>query len=487
MSRGDRQHVGGRLYRWGPVLLVLLVLASAAATYRFDLGERWFGIERADPVDNPAAVAPPEGLDLPEPAPAPAVAEPLPPDAVLDALKVRRALGPRLTDRDLGKHVVAMVAPLGGDQPAFQVGSGVLTPASILKLVTATAALATVGPGATFQTTVVGGTTARDIILVGGGDPYLSSKPVGGDSTGTYPATRADVVTLARRTARALDKSGVTRVRLGYDDSLFAGPGDNPQWEPDYVPDGVVSPITSLWVDRGTDPDGFGRAADPALTAATAFSAALSRAGVTVVGQPTRTRAAAGAAQLAEVESAPLEQIVQQVLTVSDNEGAEVLLRHVGLSVSGDGSFAGGAAGVEQTLRRLDVPLDGAAIYDGSGLSRHDRLSPATVIGVLRVAASASHPELRSVVEGLPVAGFTGSLTNRFDTGEVDGRGRVRAKTGTLTGVHGLAGIAEDLDGNLMAFILVADRVALRNNTDAEAELDRAAAELGACHCGRSR
>jgi serine-type D-Ala-D-Ala carboxypeptidase/endopeptidase (penicillin-binding protein 4) len=85
------------------------------------------------------------------------------------------------------------------------------------------------------------------------------------------------------------------------------------------------------------------------------------------------------------------------------------------------------------------------------------------------------------------VAGFTGSSTNRFDTGDSAGRGRVRAKTGTLTGVHGLAGIAEDLDGNLMAFILVADRVTLRNNTDAEAELDRVAAELGACHCGRSR
>ncbi len=52
------------------------------------------------------------------------------------------------------------------------------------------------------------------------------------------------------------------------------------------MPDGVVSPITALWVDGGRSPTGYGRVSDPALTAATVFADALSRAGIQVVGAP---------------------------------------------------------------------------------------------------------------------------------------------------------------------------------------------------------
>ena len=128
------------------------------------------------------------------------------------------------------------------------------------------------------------------------------------------------------------------------------------------------------------------------------------------------------------------------MLEVSDNEGAEVLARHVGLAVADDGSFAGGAAGVRQTLAGLGVPLDGAVVHDGSGLSRANRLRTDTLIEVLRVAADPDHPELRAVLTGLPVGGFTGSLAVRFDDAVPAGVGRVRAKTGTLTGVRSLAG-----------------------------------------------
>ncbi len=85
---------------------------------------------------------------------------------------------------------------------------------------------------------------------------------------------------------------------------------------------------------------------------------------------------------------------------------------------------------------------------------------------------------------GLPVAGFTGSLAYRFDKGPDAGRGRVRAKTGTLSGVHGLAGVTTDLDGNVLMFVLLADRVRLEDTLDARSTLDQMAAALGACHCG---
>lgn len=479
MRGRDARHGGGRFLRWFPVLLVLAVLVAAAASYRFELGPRWFGLEGADPSTDPAAVAPPPGLELPaltEPAPVAATTNPAAPDPA----RVRRAIGTGLTDPDLGRHVLALVAPLGGGAPLLtRGGSGTAVPASVTKLLTTTAALSTLGPSHTFRTEVVTGGPGR-IVLVGGGDPFLGSRPAGATA---YPH-RADVVTLARHTAAALTADGTTRVRVGYDDSLFTGPAVNPHWPADYVPDGVVSPITALWVDEGREPTGYGRVADPSLTAATVFAKALARSGVDVVGEPTRRHASPHAPEVAGVDSAPLSEIVEEVLAVSDNEGAEVLAHQVGLATGGPGSFAGGVAGVRHTLRSLGVPLGGARLYDGSGLSRQDRLAPATLAAVLQSAADAGHPELRAVVTGLPVAGFTGSLSDRFDTGEPAGRGRVRAKTGTLTGVTALAGIATDREGDPMVFVLMADHVALLDATDARDALDRVAASLGACRCG---
>jgi len=476
------------LFLWGPVVLVLALLATAAATYRFGLGERILGIEPADPVDNPAQVAPPEGLDLPDPVTAQAVATPLAlTGSTIDSAAVRRAITPLLRDPDLGSHVSALVQPAGASTTLFRAGRGTVTPASTLKLLTTTAALEALGPATTFATTVVSGTTPGSIVLVGGGDPYLDSAPVKPeDADETYP-TRADIVTLADDTADALKTQGRTRVRLGYDDSLFSGPAVNPHWEKTYIPEGVVSPISALWVDRGLDASGEHHVANPTKSAVDAFARALKRAGITVVATPTRTTAPRDEAdQLASVESAPLSEIVQEVLTTSDNEAAEVLARQVGLAVEGTGSFAAGVAGVKKTLAGLGVPLTGATVYDGSGLSRDDRLDPATLLGVLRVAAAQMHPELRAVIDGLPVAGFSGSLADRFADGDPAGRGRVRAKTGTLTGVHALAGVAEDVDGDLMLVVLVADKVPTEDPEaadDARAALDRVAAALAGCHC----
>lgn len=478
MARGDRRHDTGAFGRWFPVVLVLAILASAGAAYRFDLGHRWFGTGEPDPDTAPAAVEPPEGLELPaltRPAP---VADPLHQGGALSPEKVRRAVDQFLRDRDLGKSVHAVVAGMGGGAPALSVGADPGMPASTTKLLTTTAALDTLGPDHTFETTVVGGGGDR-IVLVGGGDPFLARRP---DSSGGWPHG-ADILSLARRTAAALDHRGRGKVRVGYDDSLFTGPAENPEWRKSYVPDGVVSPITALWVDEGVDASGFGRVADPSAEAAAEFVRALERSGIRVTGTPVPERSHRGARVLARVTSAPLAQVVEQVLSVSDNEGAEVLARHVGLAVSGKGSSAAGTDAVLSTLRRLGVRTDGATVYDGSGLSRKDRIDPDTLVDVLRVASSRNHPDLRAVVTGLPVAGFTGSLAFRFDDAPAAGRGHVRAKTGTLTGVSALAGVATDLDGVPMVFALIADRVKLRDTLDARDDLDDLAAALGACHC----
>lgn len=492
MPQGDASHTVARkrgrrraLLFGLPLLAAALVAALALVDGRLTI--QWPGREQsANPSSTPSpgqdageeATGDPADL-LPDPAPVPTVAEPATYGA-LDAAQVRAATRPGLRDPDLGRHVVALVADLAGGEPVLAKGTDPVVPASTAKVLTATAALQTVGPATRFSTRVVAGPRPRDLVLVGGGDPYLASKPA---EPGTWPE-RADVRTLARLTADALAAQNVTRVRLGYDSSLFTGPAENPRWRADYIVDEIVAPITALAVDGGRDQTGFGRVEDPARSAADAFAAALRRAGVRVLGEPTETVAPADAAQVAAVESAPVEQIVQRVLDVSDNEAAEVLARHVGLAVSGEASFTAGTAAVLSTLTDLGVDTTGTTLYDGSGLSRANRVPARLLLETLRLAAGPAYPELRPVLAGLPVAGFTGSLTWRFADAPAQGRGRVRAKTGTLTGVHALAGVATGVDNTPMVFVLVADRVALADNLDAREALDQVAASLGACRCG---
>ncbi len=480
--RRDVRHLAAT---WLPVLLVLALLAAGVGAYRFEWGQRYLPGLSADPVTEPESVLPPAGLDLPEwatPTPtaeAADVAAPIAPD------DVAAAVTPDLADPDLGRHVVGAVTSLTPGSPTWTAGDGRYLPASTTKLLTIGAALAALGPEHTFTTRVVRGERPRELVLVGGGDPLLASQPLAlAEAGATYPA-RADVTTLALEAAAALqaDGGGQGRVRVRFDDSLFTGPTDNPAWRRDYVPDDIVSPITALMVDSGIEPDRLSRSDDPSSAAARAFAVALTAAGLRVAGEPLRVVVQPGTEELAAVESAPLGEIAERILDVSDNEGAEVVGHHVGLAVSGTGSFEAGAAGVVETLAGLGIDVAGDEVYDGSGLSRRNRVATSTLLALLQHAAGPDGEALRSVVTGLPVAGFTGSLTYRFGEGPAVARGLVRAKTGTLTGVHALAGIAVGRDGVPMAFVFAADKVKDQDGLDAQEALDRAAAALAGCRC----
>jgi D-alanyl-D-alanine carboxypeptidase/D-alanyl-D-alanine-endopeptidase (penicillin-binding protein 4) len=363
----------------------------------------------------------------------------------------------------------------------FRHGHGTVTPASTMKLLTMTAALQELGPDHRFTTSVVSTRTSRRVVLVGGGDPLLARKP---QPSSTYPA-RADLATLAGRTASALEATGRRKVRLGYDTSLFAGPAVNPHWPASYIPEDVVSPISPLWVDEGRERTGLAeRSTAPAYDAAAVFAHALGQHHIRVVGKPAAAvapKASAGGRTIARVSSAPLAQIVEHVVEVSDNEGAEVLARQVALATGRPASFTGATDAVRAVLRRVGVSTVGDRIYDGSGLSREDRLRPDTLLAVIHAAATRGR--LRAVVVDLPVAGFTGSLAARFDTGDPAGPGRVRAKTGTLTGVDGLAGTVTSRDGAVMSFVAIADRVKPINTLDVRDLLDDLTAALAGCRC----
>jgi D-alanyl-D-alanine carboxypeptidase/D-alanyl-D-alanine-endopeptidase (penicillin-binding protein 4) len=472
----DRGH--GALGRALVALLAVALLLGGVAAWRLDLVGRLTDDDASSPTsEGPAAVPPPEGLELPAPSDPTPVGSALAPPGRIDPALVEAAVAPYLSDPVLGKHVTGAVVDLASGRPVVKLGGGgPAMPASTTKLLTATAALSVLGPETRFSTRVVAAGKGR-IVLVGGGDPFLASKPL----PAAYPE-HADVQTLAATTAAALKQRGRTTVRLGYDDSLFSEPSFNPDWPAHYLPEHVVSKVTALWVDEGRPAVGSGRVDDPSLYAAQTFAAALVANGIKVVGTPVHGVAASGGRELAAVQSAPLREIAARILEVSDNEGAEVLSHQVGVAVAHSGTFADGAAAVTQTVKALGVtaPFD---IHDGSGLSRENRVAPMALVQVVRLAVDPAHPELNAIATALPVAGFTGSLTNRFDQPFPDARGLVRAKTGTLTNVSSLAGIAVDQDGHEMVFALMADRITKPDETKAQHALDAAAGALGACHC----
>ncbi len=397
---------------------------------------------------------------------------------------------PRFGDR----VAVAVVDPVTG-RPIYvhDAGTG-YTPASTTKLLTAAAVLSRMGPAARLRTTVVRTTGTDEIVLVGGGDPTLVSDGDSFAATG-YPEP-ARLSTLAERTAKALVKAGVRKVNLRYDAGLFEGPARAASWAYSYVAGGsaVVTPVSALVVDHGYvgDPLNRIRSMDPARQAAELFARQLSAAGVKVSGPIQPKTAGAKATELAAVESPPLSAVVEHMLVDSDNDIAESLARHVAIASKQPATFDGAAATIRAAVGKLGVPIDEVRLFDGSGLSRANAIPARALADLLAVAAQPKHPKLRTLLAGLPVAGFSGTLADRAAKISTAGSagtttisaGLVRAKTGTLTGVRSLAGYVRTASGRLLMFAVLADRIPDADGDRAELALDAVAAALAGC-CGR--
>ena len=400
-------------------------------------------------------------------------------------------LGAALPPAATGSGVGIEVADAGTGRVLYSVNASTpATPASTTKVVTAVAALAALGPDARFTTTVrqVGDT----VVLVGGGDPTLA---VNEYPSSDYPRP-ATLAQLAAGTARALKARGNHSVRLGYDTALFSGPDMAQGWTDSLISTGNVTPIVALEADQGRLTPGGAledsddavnfrpRTVDPAGLTVTAFAALLAKDGITVTGTPGETAAPASAPVLASVSSPPLAAMADQMLQESNNVIAENLARHVAIALGLPATFAGSASADLAELRRLGITTP-VSLVDGSGLSPQDAIAPKTLIRVLSLAAGT--PELRGALTGLPVAGFSGTLSAGGSVfGGIDGtaRGVVRAKTGNLATVASLAGLVYDRSGDLLLFAIMAPRVPGAGQLQQAADaLDSAAAGLATCGC----
>ncbi|MBT2456363.1 D-alanyl-D-alanine carboxypeptidase/D-alanyl-D-alanine-endopeptidase [Streptomyces sp. ISL-86] len=379
------------------------------------------------------------------------------------------ALRPLLADPALGSTRAASVIDTATGRVLFESKPReAMTPASTIKIATAAAALAALGPEHRFRTTVTPGAAPGQIILVGGGDPSLTAKKKPPAGSG------GSLVALAADTAQALKAAGIESVDLGYDDSLYTGParhpiGGNPN----------LAPVTALTADEGR-PDNSSsgpveRVEDPSLETARAFAALLKERGIKVTGAPAKAKAAADAEPLATTLSTPLGGLIERMLTFSDNDIAEALARQTALASGQPGSFEGIEKAVSAKLAGLGVDVAGTRFADGSGLNRADRISTGLLTALLAKAADPQRPELRPVLTGLPVAGFTGTLRGR-NAGSSPAAGLIRAKTGTLGGVNSLAGTVVDPSGRLLAFALLAANTPGREG--AEKALDKLAAAV---------
>ena len=320
-----------------------------------------------------------------------------------------------------------------------------VVPASNLKPLTATAAVELLGADTRLSTTVVagappeGGVVRGDLTIVGGGDPVLTTA-----GYVPYEGIPPELLTSYEALADEVVGAGVREVTGSVvgDDSRYDAVRTAPGWRPGYLADGEVAPLSALVVDDATpSPD----TAVPAVQAAEVMTRLLQQRGVRVTGAPDRGVAPAGAVEVARIESPTVVQLAEGLVRFSDNTTAELLVKEIGLRVRNEASTAAGTAAVLEWARGAGLPVDGAVVVDGSGLSRDNRLSCSTMVAVLE----RSGPD--GALSGwLARPGRPGTLDDRMVGTELTDR--VRAKTGSLDGVRSLSGWIDLPSGRVLAF-----------------------------------
>lgn len=311
--------------------------------------------------------------------------------------------------------------------------------ASNMKLFTTATALARIGPAERFETALVAtgpvanGVVAGDLVLLGGGDPSLTSQGL----TQLAAQVRAE---------------GIVRVqgRLLYDETIFdrkraiRRPG---------ISGGPFSELGRL---SGLSYES-GRSADPARSAAAAMVSILRRRGVEISKKTARGEAPAApsAEQLvAEVTSSPLRDLARSTNTFSVNFYAEMLVKDIAAEIAGRGTTPAGISLIKQFSAEAGAALKAV---NGSGLARTDIASPRSVGALLVHMLEQEEPVRDAFLDSLAVAGRTGTLARRMRG--TAAAGICAGKTGTLTGVSALSGYCEVAPGRFIAFSILMNRV----------------------------
>ena len=431
----------------------------------------------AQPGSGSVDVAEPE-IAVAAEAPAPSVAPSSPvaqTEPEPEPLRIRTCKVDPELEVESGLEVAGSVALANTGEVLWEVGAeGPVVPASVLKLVTARAALRVLGPEFRFTTHVVEGSRPGDIWLVGGGDPTLTRTAPGATTYYTDPARLSDLASQVVA-ARGDEPASEAFSRVGIDTSRYDQfPEWNDTWRPNAAALGFVAPVTALMVDGGriTPAERLApRSANPVDQATKAFVRALSQASGFWRSEVVNGQAPVGARVIAEVSSPPLSVLIDQMIRDSDNQIAEALIREVALALSVD-SFDVAAREAFDTSIFDIIPRFYAD--DGSGLSQENVMTPAFATQFL--ADLLADSDMAPVVDALPRPGEPGSLLRRF-VGYDESWPDVSGKTGSLVGVRSLAGVIGGDNALVYSVFVTGPDV----DDQSREVIDRLVAEFHAC------
>ena len=365
---------------------------------------------------------------------APTALEPATPSPIDDA-SLRTTLASLADNPDLGVFHGHVTQASSGDVVFDRASDDALKPASVTKLLTASAALLSLGAQDRIATEVVRGANPGEVVIKAAGDVWLDDDAM--DDL-AQQVGQADTVLI--------------------DTAAWEGmPELMPGWDPLDIDGGFVAPLQPAMLSGGrlngeTSGD-VARSHTPALEVAQALA---ERVGAQNVGV-----GAADGEVVAAVESPTLVERLELMMKNSDNVYAEAIGREVALA-RGTTDAPGATLSV---LEERGFNTAGLVLRDNSGLSADNLIAPKLLDAVLYDATSM--PELRPLLSALPVAAGEGTLLDRY--GDLPGRGWVRAKTGTLDGTASLAGTVTSVNGNVYTFALIcndADVLAARRAMD---------------------
>ena len=359
---------------------------------------------------------------------------------------------------------VLIVNPRTGDTLYSKNAGKLFMPASNMKIITSAAALTLLGPDYTYRTTFLADGPVRDslldgnLLVIGRGDPTIS------DNMRGVATTVMDALADSVRAHGIREVTGsLARVGDAFPDSIH-GYG----WEWDDLGEYYAAGVDELIFNEGMAPTTLrpppdtvrdslysGPAKDPATGYLNAFNDALLRKQITVEAGvmdsilPTPFKMDT----LFTFMSLPMRNIIPALMKPSQNQIAEILLKTIGLERGGMGTADSARKIVGQLLLSWGVQPDGFVIRDGSGLSRHDLVSPETIVRVLdRIQQDTAFAVFYNA---MPIAGVDGTLKDRMKGTPAEGN--VHAKTGSIASARSLSGYVTTAEGERLIFSVLSN------------------------------